>query len=278
MGTFEILFFERAVSDESSVYIEEHGRSMLDVHSPHESVHTWKSFFIHIAIITIGLLIAICLEKTVEYFHHRHQARDGLASLLREVNENQNALRQNAKINEWAERQHRAEFSVPRRLQAGTVKPGDHLIFIRPYVFLADSAWKIVHESDAAPYIPYDLLALYGTLYDTQEYVNKEANAASYDLQRATAALNTEQENMSRDEENGLQAAIEDQDISSITGESYDAMMSRLSGTQDLSQLTPAQIDRLEQGFQQAITDDRRLNRFYLALGGSYDDVIAKSK
>jgi hypothetical protein len=31
---------------------------MLDVHAPHEPVHTWKSFFIHIATIVIGLLIA----------------------------------------------------------------------------------------------------------------------------------------------------------------------------------------------------------------------------
>jgi hypothetical protein len=38
----------------------------------------------------------------------------------------------------------------------------------------------------------------------------------------------------------------------------------------DLSRLTPAQIDRLEQGFQEAITDDRRLHRFYINLGVLY--------
>ena len=246
----------------------------MDVHAPHESVHTWKSFFIHIAIITIGLLIAICLEKTVEYFHHRHQAREGVAGLLREVNENRETLQKDTTINEWAERQHRADLGVLRRLRAGALKPGDRLIFIRPYVLLVDSAWKIVHESDAAPYIPYDLMVIYGSLYDAQEYVNKEANSASYELQRATAALNTEQENMSRDEENRLQGAI---DVSLMTVESYDAAMSKLSGDQDLSRLSPAQIDRLEQGFQQAITDDRRLSRFYLSLGRSYDQAVAKS-
>ena len=46
---------------------------MLDVHAPHESIHTWKSFFIHIATIVIGLFIAVGLEQTVEFFHHRHQ-------------------------------------------------------------------------------------------------------------------------------------------------------------------------------------------------------------
>ena len=46
---------------------------MLELHAPHEPIHTWKSFFIHIATIVIGLLIAVGLEQTVEFFHHRHQ-------------------------------------------------------------------------------------------------------------------------------------------------------------------------------------------------------------
>ena len=46
---------------------------MLDVHAPHETVHTWRDFFIHIATIVVGLLIAIGLEQSVEYLHHREQ-------------------------------------------------------------------------------------------------------------------------------------------------------------------------------------------------------------
>jgi hypothetical protein len=44
----------------------------------------------------------------------------------------------------------------------------------------------------------------------------------------------------------------------------------RLSGRPDLSRLTPAQIDRLERGFQEAISNDRQLHRFYVALGILY--------
>jgi hypothetical protein len=54
---------------------------MLDVHPSHESIRTWRDFFIHIATIVVGLLIAIGLEQTVEYFHHNHQVaavRDSL--------------------------------------------------------------------------------------------------------------------------------------------------------------------------------------------------------
>ncbi len=54
---------------------------MLEVHPPHQAPHTWKDFFIHITTITIGLLIAISLEQTVEYIHHRHQVAEMLARL-----------------------------------------------------------------------------------------------------------------------------------------------------------------------------------------------------
>jgi hypothetical protein len=64
---------------------------MLDIHAPHHSIHTWRDFFIHIATISIGLLIAIGLEQTVEYLHHRHQVAD-LREALR-IERQQNHLR-----------------------------------------------------------------------------------------------------------------------------------------------------------------------------------------
>jgi hypothetical protein len=42
---------------------------MLDVHPPHTAVHGWKDFWIHLATISIGLLIAVSLEQSVEWLH-----------------------------------------------------------------------------------------------------------------------------------------------------------------------------------------------------------------
>jgi hypothetical protein len=55
---------------------------MLDVHPPRHPTRTWGDFFIHIATIVIGLLIAIALEQTVEHLHHRRQATE-MAEKLR---------------------------------------------------------------------------------------------------------------------------------------------------------------------------------------------------
>src|ERR1700729_890158 len=62
---------------------------MLDVHAPHQTVHSWRDFLVHIAAISIGLLIAVGLEQTVELFHHRHQVAEIRRSLAdeRRINE-----------------------------------------------------------------------------------------------------------------------------------------------------------------------------------------------
>jgi hypothetical protein len=64
---------------------------MLDVHPPHESAHTWRDFFIHIATICVGLLIAIALEQAVEAVHHRHE-RQVLVQEMRTESERNIAL------------------------------------------------------------------------------------------------------------------------------------------------------------------------------------------
>ena len=61
---------------------------MLDVHPPHAPTHNWKDFFIHIATIVVGLLIAVGLEQGVEYLHHRHQLHRLEESLAEEIAQN----------------------------------------------------------------------------------------------------------------------------------------------------------------------------------------------
>lgn len=74
----------RLPPDTQAVPNPEISSPMLDVHAPHETIHTLKDCLIHIAAITIGLLIAVGLEQTVEFLHHRHQ-RLQLEEQLREV-------------------------------------------------------------------------------------------------------------------------------------------------------------------------------------------------
>ena len=58
-------------------------------------MHTWKDFFIHIATIVLGLIIAIALEQTVELIHHHDQRRQLQADLHQEISANRDFGTQN---------------------------------------------------------------------------------------------------------------------------------------------------------------------------------------
>src|SRR6267378_75685 len=66
---------------------------MLDVHPAHHAASTWRDFFIHIATIVLGLLIAVCLEQTVEYFHHRREVAEVREELRGEREANKDSFR-----------------------------------------------------------------------------------------------------------------------------------------------------------------------------------------
>ena len=250
---------------------------MLDVHAPHQTVHTWKDFLVHIAAITIGLLIALGLEATVEWVHHKHQAQQALELLKQEIDRNRIAIKNDMRSGDIGERNHRAALAVLHRLRSSTLLPDDRFIFIRKFSPLGSTAWKVVHESGAAAYIPYGLMAKYGEIYEAQQRINDGAVSVYAELQKATAVLNTEADDQSRNEEDRIQNEAENADaqlalrsLDSRPEAAENAINARLSGNPDLARLTPAQIDRLEQGFQQAITDDRRLHRNYVNLEALY--------
>jgi hypothetical protein len=65
---------------------------MLDVHPAHHVASTWRDFFIHIATIVLGLLIAVGIEQAVEYVHRRDQVHQMEEALRAESLENRHTI------------------------------------------------------------------------------------------------------------------------------------------------------------------------------------------
>jgi hypothetical protein len=74
---------------------------MLEVHSPHEALHTWKGFFIHIATIVVGLFIAVGLEQAVELVHHRYQVAEMREVLRLERDTNRKNVAKDSRFWRW---------------------------------------------------------------------------------------------------------------------------------------------------------------------------------
>ena len=140
---------------------------MLDVHVPHPT-HSWKDFFIHIATITVGLLIAIGLEQTVEAIHRNHQRHQLEANLRAECVRNDELLTYDLKF--MATR--RAE-SVALRDQVEAVRRGGaktQLPDLPPdsegdAFKTAEGVWAAARDSSQLALLPSDLAELYEELY-----------------------------------------------------------------------------------------------------------------
>jgi hypothetical protein len=229
---------------------------MLDVHPPHEIVHTWKSFLIHIATIVIGLLIAIGLEQTVEYFHHRHQAHEARRRLLAEVKANGEIAQNDAYAVRLHERHLRDALLVLDRARNHALLPNDHIITDRAWRPAQVAGWKIARDSGAAGYLSVAEQATFELAnWDAQTF-NAHMIEVGAAIGRAAMVVNVDL--LDRN------ASLPPVARSTNFGEKGDAaaeeaLAQRAAGSPQISRLTPPQIERLEQAIQSSIYDDEML-------------------
>jgi hypothetical protein len=162
---------------------------MLDVHPPHQPAHTWKDFFIHIATIVIGLLIAVGLEQTVEYVHHRHQGHEAERLLQEDWEFNRTSLAVNLQMLPWRERYLRKDLEVLERLRTRTLRADDQLDFYSNHYVFTDANWREVQQNGTVAYLPKADGAWY--VYQNEDQFNSVAHQSSIDLQHAYAVPNT---------------------------------------------------------------------------------------
>jgi len=132
---------------------------MLDVHPPHEPINTWKGFALHIATIVIGLLIAVGLEQTVEYFHHRNEVREAREALAAEHEENIRRYHVNVHGHLLRLANHNNDQRVLRFLLAHPGTPQDKLPGVMTFgeITIAEpveAAWSTVERSEVASLLP----------------------------------------------------------------------------------------------------------------------------
>src|SRR3984885_15149454 len=166
---------------------------MLDVHAPHQTLHSWRDFLVHIAAISIGLLIAVGLEQTVELFHHRHQVAEIRRSLADE-----------RRINEVIFTSACNEFRRYAPILLGSLQtltylrthpgaspsqwPGRFSFYILTIRF-QDSAWKTALQSAALEYMPRAEVRAYSDVYARLAEVSDESVAELHAVIRAKSFM-----------------------------------------------------------------------------------------
>ena len=63
----------------------------MEIHPPGH-IQSFRDVAIHLAIVTAGILIALGLEQTVEFFNHRRLVAEARANILSEIRDNKQEL------------------------------------------------------------------------------------------------------------------------------------------------------------------------------------------
>jgi hypothetical protein len=231
---------------------------MLDVHPAHHAATSWKEFFVHIATIVLGLLIAVGLEQTVEYFHHRSLGREAAEQLVAERRFDERSNEVNIFTTERHERDLKRDLAILHAMKAKAPLPNQPFIWRRFRFAYADDVWNKIHQSGTINYVDPVYISAY-------RYFNQEGFAA-----RSTESLEalSHAASILRSDKDPLQVSLE----GSITEGRFlntlvdggftmdEASIERgyapLIEHADLTKLTPVEIDDLERAIKIALADD----------------------
>ncbi len=155
---------------------------MLEVHPPNEPVHGWRDFLIHLATITIGLLIALSLEGCVEFWHHRSLVHEAEASMQIEIEANARALQR--ALDDVRKEQDflKKDIAVMKKIIANPKVPNkeDMRVDFRIRTF-DDVSWKTSQSTGALSYMPYERAREYANIYSAQNEIAEAEHQAVRD-------------------------------------------------------------------------------------------------
>jgi hypothetical protein len=209
--------------------------AILDVDPPHESVHSWRDFFIHIGTITLGLFIALSLEGFIESMHHRHLLHQARENLHKEIIENQKIIAYDHHLLD-SNRHHLLDVIAElRQLKANPKQPHGPILFPWGWSGPSTAAWNTARDTGALALMSYDNVQGYSLVYSQQASVQQQADL--YIMSQTHANI-------------------------------------PLIGTDSASDLSATQIDELIKGCSTSITDIDLLEALMKGLDENYTSAL----
>jgi hypothetical protein len=155
---------------------------MLDVHAPHESVHGWRDFLLHLFTITIGLVIALGLEGCVEWQHHRHLVQEAEQSLHTEIQNNAHSLAGIATDIHTQQTALKHDLEVLDFVIKNRKYPEHSSMLINFRISNFDNvSWSTAQSTGALAYMDYATAQEYAGIYHTQNLFDTTEEQAARD-------------------------------------------------------------------------------------------------
>ncbi len=162
----------------------------MDVHPPHQPIHSWRDFFIHLLTITIGLLIAIGLEAVVEVGYHNKLVKQARTDIRTEMQANHLKMAGDLSAVRDDEKRIAENIKVLLTLRSSKATGKDtQLVYSFSWDPLGDSAWKAAASSGAVAHMDFEVLRDLSDVYLVQDLVGRNIAKIAFDHQLAPAPV-----------------------------------------------------------------------------------------
>lgn len=203
----------------------------MDVHPPHGAIESWRDFFVHLIIITLGLLIALGLEGVVEWAHNKHLVHTAEANLRAELQTNRKTLAGDLRFLNHFQEQMESDLSILSTYKA-TNHGSQELRFNWTWNGPTSAAWDTARNTGAVALMNYQDAETYSDIYGQQASVAAQSAAFIRDIYKTAAPL---------------------------------------QGGHELGELKPAQVDAIIANAQQTIADLKYLRDLSESLETLYE-------
>ena len=164
---------------------------MIDVHPPEHGIHGFRDFLIHLLTITVGLLIELGLEASVEALHHRHQRHEAEATIRQELQQNREDLMKAQGSIQLEMRNMEAILNFLEARSQGQHGDPSGLTLVMHEGPLHDAAWRTAASTGVLSYMDYGEVEKYALAYKEQdEFEAMEIQALNEYLQLDSFVVN----------------------------------------------------------------------------------------
>lgn len=137
----------------------------MDLHPPGGPVRTVKDFFIHLGIVTLGILIALGLEQVVETHQRSKVAAEALAGFRQEIADNEANVKE--VMAEMVALRAKTLAAIAKLLQVygpGIAEPPIEYPGVR-LDFISSASWESAIATHALNDLPYDTVKRYAEAF-----------------------------------------------------------------------------------------------------------------
>lgn len=145
----------------------------MEIHAPEGHIQSLRDVMIHLAIVTVGILIALGLEQTVEWYHHRELAAEARENILSEIRDNRKEIDSLLKtIKDARTNQLRSVRIIDDYLARGK-SAGHDMNLAVGIAQIRDTAWTTAQTVGALNFMPYAEVQRFAAAYRLQEQFSR---------------------------------------------------------------------------------------------------------